>query len=114
VEAGGFDWPRFRTRLDAELDRLEGAYRNTLTNAGVTIHDQRATLADPHTVRLATGEEVTARHILVATGGRPFVPEFPGSELAASPRTRSSTWMPCRSGRWSWAAATSPANSPAS
>jgi glutathione reductase (NADPH) len=84
VTAGGFDWPRFRTHLETELDRLEAAYRNTLTKAGVTIHDARATLDDPHTVRLAGGETVTARHILIATGGRPFVPEFPGSDLVVT------------------------------
>ncbi len=77
-----FDWSAFRARLEAELDRLEGAYRNTLQNAGVTIHDTRATLVDPHRVRLASGEEFSARHILVATGGWPFVPEIPGRELA--------------------------------
>ncbi len=77
-----FDWSAFRARLEAELDRLEGAYRNTLQNAGVTIHDTRATLVDPHRVRLASGEEFSTRHILVATGGWPFVPEIPGRELA--------------------------------
>lgn len=82
VEQQGFDWPRFRTSLEAELDRLEGAYRNTLKNAGVTIHDTRAVLTDAHTVRLGTGEVFTAKHILIATGGRPFVPAIPGSELA--------------------------------
>jgi glutathione reductase (NADPH) len=82
ARVGSFDWTRFRKHLDAELTRLEGAYRTTLTNAGVTIFDARATLADPHSVRLSTGKVVTAAHILVATGGRPFVPEFPGSELA--------------------------------
>ncbi len=80
--AGGFDWPGFRRRLEAELDRLERAYRATLTGAGVTIHDQRAMLADPHTVRLADGTAITARVILVATGGRPFVPAFEGCDLA--------------------------------
>ncbi len=79
-----FDWTAFRTHLEAELDRLEGAYRTTLANAGVTIHDARATLVDPHRVRLAGGEEFTARHILVATGGRPFVPDIPGAELAVT------------------------------
>jgi glutathione reductase (NADPH) len=79
---GAFDWTAFRTRLQAELARLEAAYRRTLQTAGVTIHDQRATLADPHTVELADGTRLTARHILVATGGRPFVPEFPGRDLA--------------------------------
>jgi glutathione reductase (NADPH) len=46
------------------------------------VHDSRATVVDPHTVRLASGETTTAKHILVATGGRPFIPDFPGAELA--------------------------------
>lgn len=79
-----FDWTAFRKQLEAELDRLEGAYRNTLKNAGVTIHDSRAGLVDPHRVRLADGTEFTAKHILVATGGRPFIPDIPGAELAVT------------------------------
>ncbi len=81
TSVGAFDWTRFRTHLHTELDRLEQAYRRTLTNAGVTIHDARAVLEDAHTVRLSTGETFRAKHILIATGGRPFVPEFPGSDL---------------------------------
>jgi glutathione reductase (NADPH) len=84
AEGGTFDWRAFRNRLEAELDRLEAAYRTTLKNAGVIVHDTRATIVDPHRVRLATGEEFTAKHILVATGGWPFVPEFPGSDLAVT------------------------------
>ncbi len=84
VTLGAFDWTRFRTRLHTELARLEQAYRTTLTNAGVTIHDARATVIDAHTVELAGGQRFTARHILIATGGRPFVPEFPGCDLAIS------------------------------
>ena len=82
VTAGDFDWPRFRSRLEAELDRLEGAYRNTLKNAGVIVHDERAVIVDPHRVRLASGQEFTTKHILVATGGWPFVPDIPGRDLA--------------------------------
>jgi glutathione reductase (NADPH) len=82
VTAGEFDWLHFRSMLEADLDRLEEAYRNTLRTAGVTIHDTRATLMDAHRVRLATGEEFSAKHILVATGGRPFVPDIPGRDLA--------------------------------
>ncbi len=84
VRLGAFDWPRFRGVLEAELDRLEAAYRSTLKNAGVTIHDARAVLQDAHTVRLATGEVFTAKHILIATGGHPFVPDIPGAELAVT------------------------------
>jgi len=80
VTAGGLDWGAFRAKLDAELDRLEKAYRGGLSSAGVTVHDCRATVVDAHTVHLAGGKTVRAKHILVAVGGRPFVPSFPGSE----------------------------------
>ena len=82
MSEGAFDWPGFRGKLHAELDRLEGIYRKLLANAGVETFDARATVKDAHTVRLSTGEEKTAKHILVAVGGHPVVPEFPGSELA--------------------------------
>ena len=84
VTGGGFDWPQFRGLLEAELTRLEGAYRNTLKNAGVVIHDARAVVIDPHRVRLSTGAEFSTKHILIATGGRPFVPDLPGAELAVT------------------------------
>jgi len=84
VTTGGFDWPRFRSSLEAELTRLEAAYRNTLTKAGVTLHDARATVIDPHTVELADGTRLAAKHILIATGGRPFVPDIPGAGLAVT------------------------------
>ncbi len=84
ASVGTFDWPRFKSQLHAELDRLEGLYRANLEKAGVEIFDTRATIADPHTVALANGKTFTAKHILVATGGAPFVPEIPGSELAVT------------------------------
>ena len=84
VKAGAFDWLKFRGSLEAELTRLENAYRGTLKNAGVTIHDCRATVTGAHTVRLETGQEFSARHILIATGGRPFVPDVAGAELAVT------------------------------
>jgi glutathione reductase (NADPH) len=84
VEAGPFNWPRFRTQLHKELDRLEGVYRRLLDGSKVQIFDARARLKDPHTVSLSTGEEITAKHILIATGGRPARPEMEGAELGIS------------------------------
>jgi glutathione reductase (NADPH) len=83
IELGGLDWGRFRSRLTGELDRLEGIYTANLMKAGVQIVPEHATIADAHTVELASGRRVTARHILLATGGRPFKPaETPGIEHA--------------------------------
>ncbi|SDH62418.1 FAD-dependent oxidoreductase [Alloyangia pacifica] len=81
IEAGSFDWGNFQQRLNAELDRLEGIYRNLLKNSGVTSYDARAKVKDAHTVELSTGETITAKHILIATGGRPVRPEIPNAEL---------------------------------
>ena len=78
---GPFDWSRFRVKLDAELDRLEGIYRKLLDGSNVVIMDTRATVKDAHTVTLSDGSDVTAKHILVATGGRPVLPNIPGAEL---------------------------------
>jgi glutathione reductase (NADPH) len=81
VADGPFDWPVFHGRLTAELDRLEQVYRKLLDGSGVVIHDARATLVDPHTVRVGDAT-VTAAHILIATGGRPVRPEMPHAGLA--------------------------------
>ena len=76
-----FDWGRFVAAKDAEIARLEAAYHDGLRRAGVQPFGCRATVADPHRVRLATGAEYAAKHLLIATGGRPFVPDLPGAEL---------------------------------
>ncbi|MDO5612107.1 MAG: glutathione-disulfide reductase [Paracoccus sp. (in: a-proteobacteria)] len=78
---GEFDWGAFRATLDVELNRLEAIYTGGLDRAGVTIHHQRARLADHHTVELADGSRFTAKHILIAVGGRPSLPGIPGQEL---------------------------------
>lgn len=78
---GLFDWPHFHGKLGPELDRLEAAYTSGLVGAGVTIFNQRAKLADAHTVVLADGSRHTARHILIAVGGRPTRLDIPGAEL---------------------------------
>ncbi len=84
IQDGPFDWSAFRTKLEAELDRLEGIYRSLLANSGVETFDQRAVLVDAHTVELADGTRKIAKHILIATGGRPSVADFPGSDLAVT------------------------------
>lgn len=76
-----FDWSVFKGKLNAELDRLEGVYRRLLANSGVETFDQRARLLDANTVELADGSRKTAKTILIATGGRPVVPDVEGADL---------------------------------
>ena len=79
-----FDWPKFIAAKDVEIARLSGLYAANLAKAGADMIHGRAVLKDAHTVEIAEKElTVTADQILIATGGRPWVPvEVPGSELA--------------------------------
>ena len=81
INKGAFNWESFRGHLTTELDRLEGVYRKLLKNSGVDSFDQRARIKDAHTVELDNGDTYTAKHILVATGGRPVRPELENAEL---------------------------------
>ena len=84
VEQTGFDWPKLRDAVSAEVTRLSGLYVKGLDSAGVEIAHERTTITGPGSVRLArSGEVITARHILVATGGHPVLePVVPGGHLA--------------------------------
>jgi glutathione reductase (NADPH) len=75
-----FDWQRLLTNKNTEIKRLNGVYRQLLENSGVQLLEARATLAGPHEVS-CNGRVYRAKHILIATGGRPFVPNFSGHEL---------------------------------
>ena len=79
-----FDWPVLRDNVLAEVGRLEGLYRQTLTNHGVAIFEERAVLTGPNSVRLESGREIRAERILIATGARPHMPEIEGIEHALS------------------------------
>ena len=79
-----FDWQVLRDNVLAEVTRLEGAYTDTLTNHDVTIFHERAEVTGPNSVRLASGKEVTADKILIATGATPSMPQLEGIEHAIS------------------------------
>jgi glutathione reductase (NADPH) len=81
VRDGTFNWPTFRISLDAELDRLEAVYRKMLAGSNVTVHDARAMVTGTHEVTLADGTKFSAKHILVATGGRPSLPDMKNADL---------------------------------
>lgn len=78
-----FDWDKLKAARAREITRLNGVYEQLLRGAGVRIVPGWATLCDAHTVQVRTAagdERISARHILVATGGTPLVPAVSGRE----------------------------------
>ncbi|MBK5264407.1 MAG: glutathione-disulfide reductase [Alphaproteobacteria bacterium] len=75
-----FNWPVLRDNVLADVDRLNDLYTQTLNNHGVEIIHERATIAGPHAVTLASGRTVTAKYILVAVGAWPMMPDCEGAE----------------------------------
>ncbi|MFA1627914.1 glutathione-disulfide reductase [Rhizobium mongolense] len=86
VGESSFDWKKLIAAKDAEIARLEGLYKKGLSGANAEILETRAELVDAHTIRLVkTGETVTAKTIVIATGGRPNPhAALPGHELCMS------------------------------
>src|SRR6195952_3021672 len=85
IPAASFDWPTLIANKDKEIARLEGIYASNVEKAGATIVNTRAVFEDAHTLRLLTGERISAKHILIATGGAPNHGEaIPGIEHVIS------------------------------
>lgn len=77
------DWATLRDNKTAEIERLNSIYHDLIDNSGADLIDGRATIDGPHRV-MVNNHTYTARTILIATGGWPYIPEFPGSEHAIS------------------------------
>jgi len=76
-----FDWPTLLANKDREIARLNAVYERALSLAGVEIMRGRATVVDKNKVQI-NGKTYSAKHILVATGSWPQIPDIPGRELA--------------------------------
>jgi len=77
VDERAHHWPTLIANKDKEIGRLNGVYRHMLEGAGCTLFEARARLLDAHTIEVE-GNHVTAETVLIATGGRPVVPDTPG------------------------------------
>ncbi|MBN9280786.1 MAG: glutathione-disulfide reductase [Hyphomicrobium denitrificans] len=76
-----FDWPSLIAAKDKEIARLEAAYGSTLAKFNVEVFAERATVSGSNEIVLASGRKITAKYILIATGGRPNIdPKLPGRE----------------------------------
>ncbi|MDO6687551.1 MULTISPECIES: glutathione-disulfide reductase [unclassified Agarivorans] len=80
VQVNKFDWSTLVASREAYIKRIHGSYDRVLGNNGVTLINGFAKFVDANTVEV-NGEQIRAKHILIATGGRPSIPNIPGAEL---------------------------------
>ena len=74
------DWSVIKTKRDAYVQRLNGIYERNLASKGITYVRGAARFVDAHSVEV-NGETLSARHIVIATGGAPRIPQLPGADL---------------------------------
>lgn len=79
LTVNGHDWGALKARRDAYISRLNGIYANNLDKRNVRHIPGAAKFVDANTVDI-DGNEYTADRIVIATGGRPVVPDIPGAE----------------------------------
>jgi len=83
AQSPSFDWATLRDNKTAEIKRLNSIYQQLLDNSGATVIQGKARIESPYQVSV-NKTLYSAKTIVIATGGWPYIPEFPGSELAIS------------------------------
>lgn len=78
-----FDWAKLKANKDIEINRLNSIYKSILDNHSIDVFEARARVSGPHEVQV-DGKTISAKYILIAVGGWPKAPEFPGSELTVN------------------------------
>lgn len=89
VAKNNFNWLKLKQARDGYVKRLNGIYERGLNNSNVTFIYGSASFVDEHTIKVDTPTEegglrgssssnITAKYILIATGGRPVTPEGEG------------------------------------
>ncbi len=78
INESGFDWSTIKSSRDRYIERLNGIYQRNLDQSGVEVVEGVARFTGGGAVTV-DGEDYSARHILIATGGGPTVPDIPGA-----------------------------------
>ena len=80
ININSFDWATLKAARDDYVKRLNGIYQRNLDNSNVARIEGWAQFIDPHTIGVGE-KQYTATHLLIATGGRPLVPNIPDRDL---------------------------------
>jgi glutathione reductase (NADPH) len=83
VEVRGNDWAAIKRKRDAYVLRMNGIYERNLGAKGVAYIRGAARFVDAHTVEV-NGLRLHANHMVIATGGKPALPDLPGAEFGIS------------------------------
>lgn len=79
VSLNGFNWNKLKQKRDTYIERLNSIYANNLNNNGVDYFKGNAFFIDAHTIQVGD-KKITAERFLIATGGKPSIPNIPGAE----------------------------------
>jgi len=79
VSVNKFDWNHLASNREAYIKRIHGSYENSLAGNGVTFINGFGRFVNNNTLEV-NGEQYSADHILIATGGAPIIPNVPGAE----------------------------------
>ncbi len=81
AKISAIDWPYFVQKRQAYIERLHQGYINKLNSNGVTLIKGSGSFVSPSQVKV--GDDIfEAKHIIIATGGKPALPDIPGKEHA--------------------------------
>ncbi|HET7587613.1 MAG TPA: glutathione-disulfide reductase [Gammaproteobacteria bacterium] len=80
VDHSALHWPTLKRKRDAYIERLNGIYESNLAKRNIDLIRGTAKFTGAHTLEV-DGETFSAKHIIIATGGRPRWPDIPGAEL---------------------------------
>ena len=81
VQRGGHDWSKLKRGRDAYVQRLNGIYERNLDKKGIATVRSVARFTGSHELVDANGKVYSAPHVVIATGGQPYVPAIPGADL---------------------------------
>ena len=84
ISREGLDWPLMKKRRDAYITRLNDIYQRNLNLDDIKIFHGHGRFIDSRHIEIAGNDKIQpieGKHILIATGGRPTLPDIPGAEL---------------------------------
>jgi glutathione reductase (NADPH) len=79
LEQQGFDWATLVKNREAYIERIHAGYKRGFASNGVELIEGFARFVNANTLEV-NGEQITADHITIATGGQPLIPDLPGAE----------------------------------